>query len=140
MVYSGSDDGVLELRDINQENLVIRGNIYDGNVYSIHLIKCFDMVLVAGETNLHFFRPDFVTRTWSKLRSDFILKLGANKHLSVFGPRFCAADSTNTLNVFEIFYVGQIVRTSLICEIKQVKLQLLVQLFTFRRHTLLLYT
>ena len=34
--------------------------------------------------------------------------------------RFSAADSQSIVNVFEIFYVGQIVRTSLICEVKQV--------------------
>ena len=37
-----------------------------------------------------------------------------------FCPRFSAADSQSIVNVFEIFYVGQIVRTSLICEVKQV--------------------
>ena len=123
LVYSGTDDGSLELRDINREdNLVIRTNIHDGKVYSISLIKCFDIVLVAGETGLHFYRPSLARGRWRKLRSDFILSLGTNKHLSVFGPRFCAADSQAVVNVFEIFYVGQIVRTSLICEIKQVRL------------------
>ena len=122
LVYSGTDDGSLELRDINREdNLVIRTNIHDGKVYSISLIKCFDIVLVAGETGLHFYRPSLARGRWRKLRSDFILSLGTNKHLSVFGPRFCAADSQAVVNVFEIFYVGQIVRTSLICEIKQVR-------------------
>jgi len=119
LVYSGSDDGVLELRDINQENCVIRGNIQDGKVNSISLLKCFNIVLVAGESSLHFLRPDFVSRSWQRLRSDFMMTLGTNKHLSVFGPRFSAADSQSVVNVFEIFYVGQIVRTSLICAVKQ---------------------
>ena len=87
IVYSGCEDGTLELRDINQDNCVIRGNIHDGKVYTISLLKCFDLILVAGESSLHFFRPDFVTRTWTKLRSDFIMCLGTNKHISVFGPR-----------------------------------------------------
>lgn len=120
MVYSGNDEGGIEVRNIELDNMVIRTNINDGKVYSISLIKCFNLVLVAGETSLHFFRPDLANRSLQPLRSDFIFHLGANKHLSVFGPRFCAADSRNVVNVFEIFYVGQIVRTSLICAVKQV--------------------
>ena len=119
-MYSGTDEGSLELRDINRDNLVMRTNIQDGKVYSISLIKCFNIILVAGETSLHFYRPSLATGRWSKLRSDFMMRLGSNKHLSVFGPRFCASDSGNVVNVFEIFYVGQIVRTSLVSEIKQV--------------------
>lgn len=119
-MYTGTEDGSLEVRDINRGNMVMRTNIQDGKVYSISLIKCFNIVLVAGETNLHFYRPDLMAGRWTKLRSDFVLLLGSNKHLSVFGPRFCASDSANVVNVFEIFYVGQIVRTSLISEIKQV--------------------
>ena len=121
IVYSGNDDGGVEVRNIEQDNCVIRNNINDGKVYSICLIKCFNLVLIAGETNLHFYRADLATRTLTRVRSDFIFKLGANKHLSVFGPRFSAANDHNIVNVFEIFYVGQIVRTSLICAIKQVK-------------------
>ena len=120
MVYSGNDEGGIEVRNIEQDNMVIRDNINDGKVYSISLIKCFNLVLVAGETSLHFYRPDLTNRTLQPLRSDFMFHLGVNKHLSVFGPRFCAADSRNVVNVFEIFYVGQIVRTSLICAVKQV--------------------
>ena len=119
-MYTGTEDGSLEVRDINRGNMVMRTNIQDGKVYSISLIKCFNILLVAGETSLHFYRPDLVTGRWTKLRSDFMMHLGGNKHLSVFGPRFCASDSDNVINVFEIFYVGQIVRTSLISEIKQV--------------------
>ena len=119
-VYSGTEDGSLEVRNINRGNMVMRTNIQDGKVHSISLIKCFNILLVAGETSLHFYRPDLVTGRWTKLRSDFMMRMGSNKHLSVFGPRFCASDSDNVINVFEIFYVGQIVRTSLISEIKQV--------------------
>ena len=119
-MYTGTEDGFLEVRNINRGNMVMRTNIQDGKVYSISLIKCFGIVLVAGETSLHFYRADLETGRWTKLRSDFMMRLGNNKHLSVFGPRFCASDSGNVVNVFEIFYVGQIVRTSLISEIKQV--------------------
>ena len=119
-MYTGTEDGSLEVRDINRGNMVMRTNIQDGKAYSISLIKCFGIVLVAGETSLHFYRADLEAGRWTKLRSDFMMRLGSNKHLSVFGPRFCASDSANVVNVFEIFYVGQIVRTSLISEIKQV--------------------
>ena len=123
-VFAGGEDGTLELRDINRDNFVVRTNICDGKVHSISLIKSFNIVLVAGETRLHFLRVSVRSQTWTELRSDFILKLGPNKHLSVFGPRFSASNSERLINVYEIFYVGEIVRTSLICEIDQVGVSL----------------
>ena len=118
-VYSGNDDGTLELRDVNRKNFSIRTHINDGKVHSICLVKSFDLVLVAGETGLHFFRMNFLGSTWDKLQADFSLDLGQNKNLSVFGPRFCASDNEKVINVYEIFYVGQIVRTTRICEVPQ---------------------
>ena len=119
-VFAGGEDGTLELRDINQDNFVARTNICDGKVHSISLIKSFNIVLVAGDTRLHFLRVCVRTHSWTELRSDFVLHLGPNKHLSVFGPRFSASNTDRLINVYEIFYVGEIVRTSLICEIDQV--------------------
>ena len=125
-VFAGGDDGSLELRDIKQDNFVARTNICDGKVHSISLIKSFNIVLVAGETRLHFFRVCVRSQSWTELRSDFILNLGPNKHLSVFGPRFSASNNERFINVYEIFYVGQTVRTSLICEIDQVCVTVLI--------------
>ena len=119
-VFAGGEDGTLELRDINQDNFVVRTNISDGKVHSISLVKSFNVVLVAGDTRLHFLRVCVRTQTWTELRSDFILNLGPNKHVSVFGPRFSASNTERFINVYEIFYVGQTVRTSLLCEIDQV--------------------
>ena len=118
-VYSGTDDGTLEVRDISRKNFVIRSRIDDGKVHSIGLVKSFDLVPVACETYLHFFSINFFARTWDKLHPDFSLILGQNKLVSVFGPRFCASDNEKTLHVYETFYVGQTVRTDKICEIKQ---------------------
>ena len=110
--------------DINQDNFVVRTNISDGKVHSISLVKSFNVVLVAGDTRLHFLRVCVRTQTWTELRSDFILNLGPNKHVSVFGPRFSASNTERFINVYEIFYVGQTVRTSLLCEIDQVRMSL----------------
>eukprot|EP00092_Neocalanus_flemingeri_P030171 GFUD01032749.1.p1 GENE.GFUD01032749.1~~GFUD01032749.1.p1 ORF type:complete len:474 (-),score=77.39 GFUD01032749.1:115-1536(-) len=118
-VYSGNDDGTLEVRDVSKKNFVIRTHTNDGKVHSICLVKSFDLVLVAGEKCLHFFRINFLGRTWDKLQPDFSLDLGQNKHLSVFGPRFCASDNEKVINVYEIFYAGETVRTTRICEVTQ---------------------
>jgi len=118
-VFSGNDDGTLELRDVNEENFMARTHLDDGKVLNICLLKSFDLVLVAGERNLHFFSINFLGETWDKLHSDFCLDLGQNKHLSVFGPRFCVSDNEKIINVFEIFYVGESVHTTRICEVTQ---------------------
>ena len=120
-VFAGSEDGTLELRDIYRDNFLARTNIQDGKVHSISLVKSFNIVLVAGDTRLHFLRVCVRTQTWTELRTDFILHLGPNKNVSVFGPRFSASNTERFINVYEIFYVGQAVRTSLICEIDQVR-------------------
>jgi len=118
-VYSGNDDGTLELRDVCRKNFAIRTHINDGKVHSIGLVKSFNLVLVAGESDLHFFSLNFLARTWDKLQPDFSLSLGPNKHLSIFGPRFCVSDNEKVIHLYEIFYVGQTVRTDRICEIDQ---------------------
>jgi len=118
-VYSGNDEGTLEVRDVSRKNAVIRTNINDGKIHSIGLVKSYGLVLVASDTNLHFFTVNFVGRTWDKLQPDFSLGLGPNKHLSIFGPRFCASDDDKVIHVYEIFYVGQTVRTDRICAISQ---------------------
>ena len=119
LVYSGNDEGMLEMRDISRKNFVIRTHINEGKIHSIGLVKSFHLVLVATENNLHFFMMNFVGQTWDKLQPDFNLDLGPNKHLSIFGPRFCASDDDKVIHVYEIFYVGQTVRTDRICEISQ---------------------
>jgi len=119
LVYSGSDDGTLELRDVNRDNFVIRTHINDGKVHTISLVKSFNLVLVAGEKGLHFFSLNFLGSTWDKLQPDFSLDLGQNKSLSVFGPRFCVSDNEKIIHVYEIFFVGQTVRTTRICEVTQ---------------------
>jgi hypothetical protein len=118
-VYSGNDDGTLELRDVDHKNFPIQTNINDGKVHSIALVKSYDLVMVAGEKDLHFFRMNFIARTWDKLQPDFGLDIGQNKHLSIFGPRFSISDNEKVIHVYEIFYVGQTVRTDRICEITQ---------------------
>jgi len=118
-VYFGSDDGTLELRDVNQKNIVIKTKTNDDKIHSIALIKSFNLVLVAGEQSMHFYSLDLVGKKWNKLHPDFNLQLGQNKHLSVFGPRFSASDNEKVIHVYEIFYAGQTVRTDKICEITQ---------------------
>jgi len=118
-VYFGSDDGTLELRDVNQKNIVIKTKTNDDKIHSIALIKSFNLVLVAGEQSMHFYSLDLVDKKWDKLHPDFNLQLGQNKHLSVFGPRFSASDNEKVIHVYEIFYAGQTVRTDKICEITQ---------------------
>ena len=72
---------------------------------------------MAGESQLHFFYLDHQANNWERLsagtrllnRSEFIktysllpdfqLTLGSNRHMSVFGPRFCVADDEGFVRV-----------------------------------------
>ena len=75
-------------------------------------------VLVAGERQLHFFYLDHQENSWERLNAglrlqyirrnlkttssllpDFQLTLGSNRHMSVFGPRFCVADDEGFIRV-----------------------------------------
>lgn len=117
-VYTGDDQGGLEWRQMGNKTC-IRTHLDDGNVQKICLMPTFGLVMVVGETKLHFFYLDHESNYWERLSADFQLTVGSNHHLSVFGPRFCVADDEGFIRVLEIYYVGLSVRTSEVCRLRQ---------------------
>lgn len=117
-VYTGDGEGHLEWRRVGTRSC-IRTTLGDGNVEHISLMPTFGLVVVSGETRLHFYYLDRRAGYWERLAADFQLSLGSNHHLSVFGPRFAFQDDDGFIRVLEIFYVGLSVRTSEVCRVRQ---------------------